>query len=242
MPRKADRAWLVVPCFGLTERPMRLITPQRHQKKYLKSDQVPGEDSVARTLSSSKITGKDRSLAVPKTPVTQGMEGHIEEKQLEPTSGNLQKYEAGKDVGASRHNGSPKGSLKDRKALKSNSRHYCFIYALLAVAAWHLTLPVINKFKPASITQSWPSASPIMEKYSATTSPASRSRNTDSSSSTQGSHATPASEILKFCKISPQNMSLISAVSSACRCLLVTSTEIAETSITVVGKPWKSFV
>lgn len=172
------------------------------------------------------------------------MEDNIEEKHLEPTSENLQKHEAGKNVGASRDNGSPEGSLKDRKALKFNSRHHHFVYALLAFAACLLTIPVVKKFKPASIIEPWPSESPVMENYRATNSLPSRSRNTDSSSSTQGSHATPvASEILKLCTLPPQEMSLISAVSSACRCLLVVSTENAETlSITVVGKPRKSFV
>lgn len=234
-------SWVVVPCFGLTERLIRLITPLT--RKVLKSDQIPGEESIARTLSSSKMTGKDRSLAVPKTPVTEGMEDNIEEKHLEPTSVNLHKHDAGKDVGASRDNGSPEGSLKDRKALKSNSRHQCCVYALLAVVTWYLTISAVNKVMSTSITQPCPSTSPILENHYATTSLASRSWKTDSSSSTQGSHATPASDILKLCPISPQEMSIISAVSSACRCLLVTRTEKAETlSITVVGKLRKSFL
>lgn len=188
------------------------------------------------------MTGKARSLAVPKAPVTEGIEGHVEEKQAEPTSGNLLKYEAGKDVGASRDNGSPGGGLKDRKALKPNFRPQYFVYTLLAVAAWLLSISAVNKFRPVLITQSCPSASLIMENDDDTTSLASRSRNTDSSSSTQGSYVTPVSEYLKLC-LSPPDVSLMSTVSSACSCLLGAPIERTEFfSITVVGNPRESFV
>lgn len=68
--------------------------------------------------------------------------------------------------------------------------------------------------------------SPVKEDHGATTFPTILSPDTDISSSLPSSHTTPAAlKILELCTPSPQNMSLISMVSSACSCLNRLSTD-----------------
>ena len=161
-------------------------------------------------------------------PVTKGLKWHPEGQYSEPRSQSLPKREAGKGVGALQDNGTSNHSLKDIVAPQPNYQHRFLTLALWAAVVSLLVMFAVNKSGLAPITgpcKPCPSANSVINTHGATTSPASLSRETDSSSSPLGSHPiTAASDYLMNCALPPQDRSLVSAALSACACLTVTVT------------------
>lgn len=181
-----------------------------------------------------------RSSLNTNAPITNDMKLGPEGEHLEHTRKDLQQHEAGKSVGAPQQNGTTDGSLKDTKALDPSSRRTLLAHVFWAIFAWLLVMSAVRGFKLSPFATSNPCPSPVKEDHGATTFPTTLSPDTDISSSLPSSHTTPAAmKILELCTPSPQNMSLISMVSSACSCLNRLSTDdggtVTVTSTTTVS-------
>ncbi|CAF9911722.1 hypothetical protein IMSHALPRED_010557 [Imshaugia aleurites] len=152
-------------------------------------------------------------------PDTEG--SHSEQK-------GLQQPETGKVVGAPVVNSTTTTSLKETKALSPISRRPRLSPAFWAAFTAFSVLFAINGFELAPIVRPWFPAGPVKDKHDAASLPTSIPQDTDSSSPLR-SHATSvtpsATDLVKSCTLSAQDQSLISAASSACRCLVVWVTE-----------------
>lgn len=170
-------------------------------------------------------------------PVTKGLKWHPKGQYSEPRSKSLPKREAGKGVGASQDNGTSNRSLKDIVAPQPSYQHWVrfLTHASWAAVVSLLVMFAVNKSGLAPITgpcKPCPSANSVTNTHSATTSPTSLSRETDSSSSLLGSHTTPAaSKILMDCIQPPQKRSIVSAASGACACITITVTVVCNNPI-----------
>ena len=146
---------------------------------------------------------------------------------------DLQQTDPGTSVGVSQDNSITDGRIKDKGAPKPNTLYTFLVHAFWAVFAWLLVMYAVNDFKFTSTTKPESSESLAREKNNAATFPTSYSQKTGSSSSRTSSGA----EIVKACMLSSQNQSLIKIVSSACACLVVSSTvNVGLENVTVVCK------
>lgn len=154
------------------------------------------------------------------------MKPGTEEEHLEQAWKTLQQHEAGKSIGALPQNGTTDGNLNDSKALKPSSRSTLLTHVFWAVFAWLLVIFAVNGFTLVPISASDSSKFSVKADPSAATLPASLSQDIDSCSSLLGSHTTPATPTnSEPCTLSPQHMSLLSILSSACSCPNRLSTE-----------------
>ena len=139
-------------------------------------------------------------------------------KQLEQTEKGLQQSEAGTSVGVSREKNTTDSSVKGRGALVSTSRYRFLAHAFWAIFAWLLAMYAVDQIKLTSTAKSSSSESPVRENNDAATFLKSLSQDTDSSSSLTITRTI----YYNTCSLSPQTMSLLSSVSSACACLTIT--------------------
>ena len=172
------------------------------------------------------MTKKANTTVATDVPVTNNMKPHTEGEDPEPTRKDLMKHEAGEEVGASQNDGTTGGRIRDTKARPPNYQLRLFTHALWAVVASLLLVFAVNQFKPAMVKEPCPHTSPVQEDQGATPTPTILSQNTNSS---PHFFIIPAPVFVEQCGISPPDEFIISIVSSACSCLIVTSTKTVET-------------
>ena len=172
-------------------------------------------------------------------PDTNDRKSNAKEEHLGQIQKDLHQHDAGKRIGAPQNNDTTECMSKTTKAAQPNARRVLLAHICCAVFAWLLVMFAVNDFKLASIADLYSPAPSVNQSNSATSSPTSLSRGTDSSSSPTSSYTTHADVYLAACTLSPQNQSLLSIVSSACSCLILTSstTEYDDTvTVTSVGR------